>query len=150
MRFGRIVDVTQARFKEAARQPLNFRILRIVDVFWRRVTKLFCEFLARYCSTVEPDAVFSSAGKFFLGCNFERNRRLRFECSGQAVHWVDLEAIARAWLSAVIAPEETLHGMLVRVKLFWFRRISRIEGFLGIRLERLKNFRRPQPFRWLP
>src|SRR5215472_10143696 len=103
-------DVSQACFEQAAREPNNLGVRRIVDVLGRSISKLLGELLARDSTAIEPNAMACAFFPLFLRLDLEPQLVLRVagECAGLAVHRQDAKSIGRVRHRAVVAPQETL------------------------------------------
>src|SRR5262249_37556829 len=106
----RSLDVVQAGFEQAAREPNNLGVRRIVDVLGRSISKLLSELLARDRTAIEPNAMACAFFPLFLRLDLEPQLVLRVagECAGLAVHRQDAKSIGRVRHRAVVAPQETL------------------------------------------
>jgi hypothetical protein len=82
------VDVSQAGFEQAARQPDDLWVLGIIDVRWRLVAKLLGEFLAGDSTAVEPHPVRGLVIPFRFGADVEVDLvpRVTGKSAGFAVH----------------------------------------------------------------
>src|SRR5262245_39655575 len=80
-------DVSQACFEQAAREPNNLGVRRIVDVLGRSISKLLGELLARDRTAIEPNAVACAFFPLFLRLDLEPQLVLRVagECAGLSV-----------------------------------------------------------------
>ena len=145
----RPLDVVQARFEQAAREPNDLRIRRIVEVLRRRISKLLGELLARDGTAIEPYAVARAFFPFLLSLNLELELVLWVagERAGLAVHRHDPKSIGGAGRRGVVAPQEALDREVLGVEALRLARIVRIERALRIGNDRLEHFLRAQPFR---
>src|SRR5262249_7544559 len=114
----RPLDVVQAGFEEATREPNDLRVHRIVDVLRRGISELLGELLARDRTAIEPYALACAFLPFLLGLNLELELVLRVagECAGLAVHRRDPKSIGGAGRSTVVAPQEALDRKVLGVE----------------------------------
>src|SRR5262249_40492756 len=73
----RSLDVVQAGFEQAAREPNDLRVRRIVDVLGRSISKLLSELLGRDRTAIEPNAVACAFFPLFLRLDLEPQLVLR-------------------------------------------------------------------------
>src|SRR5262249_52386058 len=111
-------DVVQARFEEAAREPNDLGVRRIVEVLRRGVSELLGELLARDRTAIEPYAVACAFLPFLLGLNLELELVLRVagECAGLSVHRHDPKSIGGAGRRSVVAPQEALDRKVLGIE----------------------------------
>src|SRR5215467_10201040 len=111
-------DVSQACFEQAAREPNNLGVRRIVDVLGRSISKLLSELLARDRTAIEPNAVACAFFPLFLRLDLEPQLVLRVagECAGLSVHRQDAKLMGRVRCRSVVAPQETLDRKVLGVE----------------------------------
>src|SRR5262249_46704299 len=114
----RSLDVVQAGFEQAAREPNDLRVRRIVDVLGRSISKLLSELLGRDRTAIEPNAVACAFFPLFLRLDLEPQLVLRVagECAGLSVHRQDAKSISRVRCRSVVAPQETLDRKVLGIE----------------------------------
>src|SRR5262245_60005438 len=102
----RLLDVVETGFEQAAREPNDLRVRRVVEVLGRGITEFLGELLARDGAAVEPYAVACAVLPFLLGVNLELELVLGIAGKGArlAVHRQDAKAVSCARRRGVVAP----------------------------------------------
>ncbi len=114
----RSLDVVQAGFEQAAREPNDLRVRRIVEVLRCGVSELLGELLARDGAAIEPYAMACAFLPFLLGLNLELELVLRLagKCAGLAIHRHDSKSIGCAGCRGVVAPQEALDRKVLGIE----------------------------------
>ncbi len=115
----RRVDVRQAGFRQAAREPRRFLVLQAAvahvignRIGQRSVLELGCEAVARHDAAVEPHAVASVV--FALSFDLDVDGVSVAQASGRTELRNDRELILDAGRCGVVGPEEALDRLVVR------------------------------------